>query len=469
MAALAALIFSGLIITRPVPDPAGDIPEYFGITETVLRHGSVALTPDDRRYLSSVLHPEYFSNPGYYVTGLGGQRYPVHFIGYSLLIVPVRVLLELAGLSPLYVFGIGNTMILFFILIYILKYFFSHDARGAALVAMVLASPLMFFLNWPGPDMLVMALVLLGFFFWHEEKPLPAAAVFALASWHSQPVIVLSAAALAYRFLTEIKRDRTGRPYRFSLAVLSLASVPYLYNLTVFGAWTPWTGLADGWTRLYGFGIRNLSLTKLAEQFLDLNTGIFWYAPLLTVFACAAVITYRYTSRWVWMAAGMLITLFTFQTNPAWHYGTAGYGPSRHALILVPFFLSAVTVWLPKKRSTLLLVSAILIFQLPSLVANNYIFPIFSNTLVHTPLARLVLERYPAIYNPTPEIFTDRTNHSDPDHPVSAVFRTRTACRKAYVLTADIDRVIGECGPFPPGTNGSVIRPETDGFYVTYE
>ena len=78
---LAGLIF-GAFLAVPPPQPAGDIAEYFGITESVLRHRSINLTPGDQTTLSQPLHPQYFTNPGYYIAGVDGNRYPVHFIGY---------------------------------------------------------------------------------------------------------------------------------------------------------------------------------------------------------------------------------------------------------------------------------------------------------------------------------------------------------------------------------------------------
>ena len=90
--------------------------------------------------------------------------------------------------------------------------------------------------------------------------------------------------------------------------------------------------------------------------------------------------------------------------------------------------------------------------QLFILGQNGFLEPDLTMTLHHTPLAQWVLNHYPQLYNPTPEIFIDRTNHQDISGPTTAIYRDPSGvCRKAYVLTTDVDTVTKECGPFPPG------------------
>ena len=464
----AALI---LILARPAPDPAGDIADYYGTTETILRHGSLDLRASDIERLSVVLHPGYFSNPGYYIPGTDGNRYPFHFIAYPLLLVPVRIILELAHISPLHVFGVMNLLIFVGMLLFLLKRFTNSVPRKELLVLLALTSPLLFFINWPGPDILVMSLVLAGLCYWLSEIPFTAAVIFSFASWHSQPVAALSVATLAYGFLNNKylhHKISFKNKIIWALGVLIVLVLPYAYNLSMFGTVSPWLTETDQWTRLYGFGLQNLSVQKLFEQFFDLNIGVFWYAPLLVLLGIGSLMQKMKTAIGAWVGGSLLVTLFAFQTNPAWHYGTAGFGPTRHALILIPFLIAALSLWGSTKPRFGALIGVVIVTQLYVLSINNYIFPLFTNTLFHSPLAAFVLDRWPSWYNPTPEIFTDRTNHDDPDHPETAIYRDQTRCLKAYVLPRDIETVIDECGPFPERTSGSVFRSETDGFYVNY-
>ena len=90
--AITALLFTYILFFVKL-EPAGDIVEYYGITESILNHGSIELTKQDEQILSRTLHPEYFKDPQYYIKGKDSNRYPVHFPFYSFLALPVRIVL----------------------------------------------------------------------------------------------------------------------------------------------------------------------------------------------------------------------------------------------------------------------------------------------------------------------------------------------------------------------------------------
>lgn len=466
----AGLIF-GIYLGNPAPDPAGDIVEYYGATESLLRHGSLRLTDEDRSALSESLHPEYFTNPGYYFTGTDGFRYPMHFVGYSFLLTPVRFLLEHIGLQPFLVFPLVNTLIMTTTIVYAIHRFFHAAHKQFLLFLLLVSSPLLSFLLWPGPDILYLCLFFISLCFYMERKWITAAIFAALASWHSQPLMIMTAGILiisAYEQYSMAKKN-IGNYAVSVLAIIGLAAVPYLYNYSHFATWTPWTILQDFWTKTYGFGLHNIRAIKLFEQLFDLNVGVFWYAPVLTVFGLWQI--YKNGTKnaaALWLIALMILTLLAYQTNPAWHYGTSGYGPSRHAIVVIPYFILVALYSRINATRTAILAALIVFTQMPILSMNSLLYPVFSNTLSHAPQATFILDRFPALYNPTPEIFVDRTNHTDLDHPTSAIYKTNGVCKKAYVLTMDIDWVIKNCGALPKNQQATIQHTANEGFYVTY-
>lgn len=470
---LVAGIMVGAFLGNNPPSPAGDIVEYYGITESIMRHGTIALRPEDQSNLSTVLHPEYFSNPGYYLRGTDGNRYPVHFIAYSLLLIPIRWVLTIVQLNPLLVFSVGNSIMLFSALAYIMRYALRSSWQRGVLLVAALTSPLISFLWWPGPDVFSMSLLLVALFLFYEDKPFAAASLTALASWQSQPLLVVTIGLLGYSCITHHGNTKTKSWLRLaalSTGIVAVGLIPYLYNYVLFGALTPWTILQDFWTRTYGFGLQNINLQKLFEQIFDLNIGVFWYAPILTIAGLYTLaIQSIQNTKTRWLTCMAIVALLAYQTNPAWHYGTAGYGPTRHALILIPFLIAAI-IWHSKPKAVWMgLVALILVSQVYILSINNYIFPVFTNTLVHSPVARFVLDRWPALYNPTPEIFVDRTNHTDLDHPTTAIYSVNGICKKAYVLLPDLDRILQTCRSNGSSVQGSIVHPDRDGLYITYE
>jgi hypothetical protein len=74
-----------------------------------------------------------------------------------------------------------------------------------------------------------------------------------------------------------------------------------------------------------------------------------------------------------------------------------------------------------------------------------------SDFLEHSPTARFVLDRWPALYNPKPEVFVERTRgHEGPvEGPV--IYRDAEGrCRKAWLQWRHAGALVAQCGP-PPG------------------
>lgn len=467
------------VLFRLQLNTAGDIAEYYGITESLLRHGSIELQMEDRLALEKVMHAAKFTDPQYYINGLDGERYPVHFIFYSLLVLPIRVILSVFGSNPLLSLPVTNLLIFFGVLLYIMKTFLPSPRQKLVFFALAFASPLLFFITWPGPDLFYLSFLLLGIFFFFHKKYNAAAFTVTLASWHSQPIAVLAIMAVAYNFIhhTYLKH---GKRIKLDLMDFFVAAslgfmlfIPYLYNLMVFGAFTPWVLFENGWTQLNGFGTQNISVRKLFEQFFDVNMGILWFAPLLTVLGIfAAIYSYKHSKILFFVLLAFIITAFFYQTNPAWHYGTAGYGPSRHIIFILPFFIFA-TLQIPqfvKKYVVLLLFLAV--WQFYSLSFNGFLFPDFDKALYNTPYAEYILNNYPQLYNPTPEIFVDRTDHLDLDHPDGSIYKYNEVCKKAYVLPFEVEALRHDCGYIPEDYIDTVDSLDPDypyeGVYVNY-
>lgn len=451
---IVAALLLGTYLSQSPPPPAGDIVEYFGVTESLTNHAGIWLSQLDQSNLSKLLHPEYFSNPGYYIAGINGQRYPVHFIAYSLLLLPFRWMFELR------VFSVVNTLLLIGTAAYLFHRFVHSSWKRLVLMITLFISPLLSFLWWPGPDIFSVCFLLLSLFWFYDDKPFVGSALAAVASWHSQPMMVVSLGMLAWG----LYRRRNILP---AFTILGLISIPYLYNYLIFGTLTPWTILQDNWTRLYGFGVQNVSLKKLFEQFFDLNMGLLWYAPVLIILGIYAWIRSTKEKKTLWLGVLFILAALAFQTNPAWHYGTAGYGPTRHVLFAIPFFIVWIVRFLKPKTTSIIALGMLTIIQLTTLTLNSFLTPSFEKTLYHSPYAQFVLDRFPRLYNPNPEIFVDRTNHTDLDHLETAIFGS--PCKKAYVVNNDLAALIDRCGYAPERAIQLFRQNKLDNVYIDYE
>lgn len=471
-----------VFLTNYTPQQAGDIANYLGVTESVKNHFTPELRDGDKNSLSSLVHLAYFDNPIYYnIPSVSGLRYSMHFIAYSYIITPVRIGLEALQYNPLLVFPIANSIILILTLSFLSASLRDHKQR-LILLAIVLLSPIISFLAWPGPDAWVLCLLLLAAYWYRTKHYWQASFITAIASWHSQPLLILSfgmtlmATATIWKGIilhkTKSHTSLQSTVYR-SIWLMGILSLPYIYNYWAFGVLTPWTKLRDGWTLLYGFGIQNLQFEKFISQIFDINTGIFWYMPV-GVIALITVIIWAIKKNHIstiLLSVSLLVTAFMYQTNPAFHYGTAGFGPSRHIVFLTPFFIFTIIEVLAgvKRRIGYGILAVYILTQSLIQTMNGWLTPDFTNSLRHTPIAAYLLSHAPALYTPLPEIFVDRTNGDDADHPVSAIYKTNGTCTKAYILPLDIPKLLSECKSGNMRTTGSIFDERKDGIYITYE
>lgn len=455
------LIFIGLIgyfLTQEKIQQAGDIAEYFGITESLINHASVELTLEDRQNLERRLHPVYFNDPGYYIYGRNNSRYPVHFVFYSLLAAPVRLALRLIHQDELKALAFTNVLVVTITAFVVLKKFLQNPGQKLVFLITFFLSPLLSFIAWPGPDVLFMCLLLIGVWLFFKKNYLGATLLSAFASWHSQPLAVLTLGFLVSYIIQETKIIRQGKhhiaiPFTIFIGIggsLGLLSIPYLYNYLAFGTWTPWTLLRDGWTLAYGFGLHNASLKKLFESLFDLNMGLFWYAPLIVLASFYPILKgIKLHKNILYIIILLIITGVFYQTNPAWHYGAAGYGPSRHILYFLPFLIYFIVDFYKSNVVQIVGILIIFISQVGILSLNGFIEPNFERTLYHSPFAVYVLDNYPQLYNPTPEIFVDRTNHTDNKIIETAIYKSHGVCRKAYILKTEVEKLRQICGNIP--------------------
>lgn len=461
MKKLQWIIFSFLFLIvfiwvykSPILNYGGDIAEYHGITESVIKSQTLALTPVAEYNLRRYLQPAYYdNNPGYYIKGTDGNRYPVHFVLYSLLAVPTRLVLHIFSINELQSLRLTNVLILFTALFIILKYLVVNSYKRSILLIATLLSPIMYFLSWPGPDIFYLSILLISIFCFFQKKYFLSAFLSAIASLHSQPLTTLVVLQTIYAVANYIKinnitlnnlKKHLEVGLKVALIIL-VVLLPIFYNLIYFGTWSLWPYFKDGWTTLNGFGLQNLSPRKLYEQFFDLNIGIFFYTPILI--ASGIYFIKRFYKKYdvAFLTIAFLITAFFYQTNPAWHYGMSGYGPTRHALFLIPLFIVYFVFLMQKSIKHYILLGLIILTQIPIMLMNGYVSPNITNSFNNTPIAQFVLNNWPFLYNPTPEIFVDRTNHIDVDYPTSAIYKFKGECKKAYIVLSDLPLLRKAC------------------------
>lgn len=460
VALLALLLWLG----RDSPLHNGDVAEYTATTAAFANHGTPDIRPADLREVQQAL-PAFaivfgsleqdYARGGPAVSlpfarGRDGKVYCAHFFAYSALAaVPYRLLPAL-GVDRLKCYQVVNLCFVLVLGLSLRRLAGGDNLKAAAALALVLTAGSWPYLRWTSPEVMSAAALLSALALFCTGAPLRAG-VLAAAGALQNPSIALALGAMPLLRLAIVHRG--GQPWRAQLA-------------EALGGWRGAAGLALGtalallaplWNWLQ-FGVPSLiasvytraeyaSLVRLHSLFFDLSQGMIVGMPALAVLLLG----------WAWrrqpsvpearrllVACVLTTALLALPALPVINWNSGAQGMMRYAVWAAMPLLFALLWQLRGRRGWLAPVAVALLLQvLTTRALERYTYVQFS------PLAQRVLEHAPAWYNPEPEIFAERSKHSDDYFEPPAVYTYRYHGQPAKTLyhaaTPASERAL--CGP----------------------
>ncbi|WP_342116614.1 hypothetical protein [Pseudoduganella sp. OTU4001] len=431
---LMLALLLGMMIAFTRPSLNGDSVEYTLATVAMARHASPDIRLDDiavaRRLAPEREEPYSFIDNDMrankekvyaaFVRGKNGDVFTVHFFGYSALSVLPYKALEAAGLPPFKCFQVVNLAFVFILGMALFR-FFGNALQAWFGLALFMACGGILYWNWTSPECLSAAALLAGLLLFTTGAPVWGGLLAGIAAQQNPTILFFFGFAPLLKLCLDYRAaDGMAGNLRRALAPrqllglglgMALFAIPPLFNLWQYG-------VPNIIVKLFsdkGF----VSLTRLSSFFFDLNQGM-----LLGVPAVAAALL-----LWAWrqgearrglalLAVALLFTLALAVPALAvlnWNSGAAGM--MRYAfwcaMPLLFVFLWAVRT-APRWR---LLAGGVLLLQAGAMAnAHSYQYVEFS------PLARFMLERFPAWYHPEPEIFVERAYHHDEYYYANQVY-----------------------------------------------
>lgn len=473
MVALGTAVVAALTLA---PRPYGDAAEYLLMTESWAAHASPELRPADVEALRGhaarsglAVHPEHAI--GNYFEGRDGRFYCYHFWLYPLLTMPARLALRAAGADVLRAGPLTNALLFGTAIGAVLLFAPGPPLARRAAAALLASSPALGFLLWPHPEVLSFSMATLALVAGARGMGALAVGCAAVASAQNPPLVLLA--------LFEAVRGRggtTGTPRARKLAALILAALPALaapaFYLLEFS--TP--NLAAYETA----GVHALGLGKALGLMFDLELGLVRYAPLTVALLVALVpLLVRSPARGVEgaMIAVLALMMLACSATGNWNHGTTG--PSRYVVWLFPVIAYLVALGPtasrllgPPRRGHAALLAAAVVAQVG--VAARRGGPLSPlDYLQHSTAARAILDRWPQRYDPEPEVFRERTAHTEADLDGPFIYEGNGRCRKALARWKHADALRDRCGAIPEPTRAFFeSRPPKDEksrwLYVSY-
>ncbi len=284
------------------------------------------------------------------------------------------------------------------------------NMAGLSLMAVIFLSPLVWFINKVHVEVFTVVLAVVGVALLAAEAYAPSAFVFALASTQNPPFAVLAGLVFGLG-LTKEKWRLLRKGLGFWLAAIPLIILQPAYYYLRLGIVNP--VVATGAARI---DQDVFSLKKMLCFIVDPDIGLLVNWPV--ALPIAAVFLYLVVRKraslsgrlWAFLLLSIPVLLWSqSRTLNLNHGGT--YRISRYALwFLYVFFLMIwqIGLWLRRTgRSTrrvwlaiTAVVGAMIVFSYWPTRPERYLDPTWAS--------RLLYDRWPGIYDPMPEIFTER-------------------------------------------------------------
>jgi hypothetical protein len=395
------------------PRRVGDGAEYLAMALNISHARPPALSAADR----AATRTEMAALSGFEavpletpLVGADGRQDFLHFWLYSLGAAPLVAVARAAGLDPLHAFTVLNICLLGLFCWWLVR----QDRLAAA--AFVVASPLLWWIDKAHAEVFLFVTIAGAVLLAPQRIGLALVAA-ALATAQNPGAAPVFAGVVAWAV---VDHRRRGSTWLAIAGAALIAAAPLVYYAWHLGVGLP---LADDPGRAWP-GVRAV-LTPL----VDLNLGLLPHAPVLVAVTLLGVRRLSLPASGLVVAIGVTLLLVFGATGNANHGGTPGM--SRYALwilaVMMPFIVEG-SARLGSRRGVLLItlgLSMAMTLQMfrPSASEQGRDSP--------SPLARVVWARWPALDNPLPEVFAERTSGVEGVPPLPA---TITGCSKALLL-----------------------------------
>ena len=445
------LTCAALLLSKPSKN--GDFQEYALMTIALANHA----TPDIRlpdidkaRQLSPeagfvALHDRLQAGiargdphpfPGF-VRGADERYYAIHFFAYSALAaMPFKVIDRLGG-KPLVAFQLVNLAALA-ILVLALFRFTGSSSRAMFGTLLFLLCGATLYSNWCSPEFFSACALLSGLLLMLAGRPYGAALLAGVAAMQNPPLVFLAVFGPLIRLChihahervtwqAAMRKVATRDTILAMILLVALAGAPLLFNQALFGVPSIIARLATDPSLI--------SPARLLSYFFDLNQGAIVGFPLAMALLLVQLAA---KDRLRWLPHTIAALLFSVAmaipslSTVNWNSGASGmmryaFWGGMPLLYLALTWLHRVPRWPP---GPLVILGAAVLLQAGTIkYARSYRHVEFS------PAASLMLERFPALYAPEPEIFIERVLHEDgaahadavavypaADNPVKIVF-----------------------------------------------
>jgi len=447
-----SLISIAILVAMFVAKPKryGDGQEYFLMTESLFNHGSPDLQEEDINTLEELktrFNLRYNLDTGYFIAK-DNHLYCYHFWAYPLFCLPAKFFLHILQFNELKALQITNAMMYILSIFHIIYLSNLTNLQKMFFGLLVVFCPAFWYIHWTHPEIFSYSLVIMSLAYMNDGKWHASILCAAIASTQNQPLLIWVAFLFGKASIgSKLKWNKI-----LLLSVSALPAItPIFFYYTKFGVPSLLSQEAAN--------LNNISLLRVWEMFFDLNIGLMPYAPLMLLVFIAIVVQDLFLKRQLSLPVQMFLVIFVMMLlcSLTYNWNSGSSGPTRYLIWMLPLFFYVVISKIKliegknvKSFFSLILSFAVLTQALGVIYWGGFIPLDRIGFLQHSYLAKFVLNYFPSIYNPTEEIFIERTLQSEGgEFKFPIIFFYKGKCKKALLTGNDGNELFKKCGHIP--------------------
>ncbi|NFI51515.1 hypothetical protein FDA52_00715 [Clostridium botulinum] len=423
------IIFSAIVMIAMCfvikPNIYGDGQEYALMTQAFENHFSpdvskldIAAGTDSYNY-NFILNREDGEYPYGFFTSNYEKNYSYHFWLYSLLVMPIKLILGLLKANQLRCFQIFNAIIYILTLLYTYKKLKISEKSKFFIITFLIVNPALYYIVWTHPEIFTFSLVCISLVMHLNKEYEKAIFTVSVASMQNQPIIFLGGMYFIDYFITKYtsKNNINFKEYIFQFMKKAIFFIPFFIPLVFYYInYGTFSLIASkGYVKIDGI------IKKIVSLFFDLNQGIVVFMPIFIliffIILFSGLIKKNVKALLNMITILVIISVCSLQMN--WNAGESGI--MRYSIWIIPILVYFMVIYKDKFLNSnfntiiekLIIVS---IFFTGSIIISTGLFEYKYSYLEFNPLTKYVLDVAPSIYNPQEEVFAERALHKEYDY-----------------------------------------------------
>lgn len=407
------------------PHPFGEWDDYSLMTVSVINEGNITVSASDvarAKEMFPSLSAAYdnYSLSGWYAKD--GNELAWYAPTYSIVCIPMIGVLKILDIPMEYAFQLTNLALLLGMLWFVFGYKKLDSKIKPLLILLFSISPIMFYITNMTSEVFIYSCISMGMLFWNTKEYKKSAIMIALAGTMNNVILfcgmVMIAEYLINIWKRECKSGSVGEKLKKFVCqwkeIISygccwiIGILPMIYFLINTGH----INLTAGYS--YFTTAADNTFSRFWAYLTDWNFGILPYYNLLLVVAVVLVIVAIVKKNFNYLKKILIFFGVMYLYSIMIHINHGMLGIARYNAWNVVFLIWAVcefTQELGQEKKKLLYVPICFNIVFLAVVLRVYGFMGAHNTRYTsmTPIAELVLEKAPALYNPLGSTFYSRT------------------------------------------------------------